>query len=164
VETFAAVRLTINSWRWQGVPIFIRAGKRLPVTCTEVFIGLRKPPSIFPGLSPNYFRFRLKPEIVLAMGTMVMAPGEEAVGQPTELEAIRHAEPDDVGPYERLLGDALHGDSILFSREDYVEHGWRIVDPILRDGSIVHEYEPRSWGPRKSDALVVPGGWCNPEP
>jgi len=164
VETYAALQLSINSWRWEGVPIFIRAGKCLPVTCTEVFVALRKPPSLFRGLSPNYFRFRLNPDIVLAMGTMVMGPGEDAIGQSTELEAIRHPQPDDVGPYERLLGDALRGDPTLFAREDYVEEAWRIVDPVLHDASIVGQYEPGTWGPREtSDVIMPPGGWRNPE-
>jgi glucose-6-phosphate 1-dehydrogenase len=164
VETFAAMRLAINSWRWQDVPFYIRAGKCLPVTCTEVFVELRRPPSVFSGSAPNYFRFRLKPDIVLAMGTMVMARGDEIVGQLTELEAIRHPAPDDIGPYERLLGDALRGDPTLFAREDYVEEAWRIVDPILQTEPTVHEYDPGTWGPAEAAQLIgLEGKWYDPE-
>jgi glucose-6-phosphate 1-dehydrogenase len=164
VETFAALRLAINSWRWQDVPFYIRAGKCLPRTCTEVYAELRRPPSVFSCSSAtNYFRFRLSPDIVLAMGTMVMSPGEEIVGQPTELEAIRHPESEDVGPYERLLGDALRGDPTLFAREDYVEEAWRIVDPILQSAPAVREYEPGTWGPEDAARLIVPQGrWHEP--
>src|SRR5262245_37721915 len=163
VETFAALRLDVNSWRWQGVPFYIRAGKSLPVTCTEFVVRLRRPPRVFPTCCPatNYFRFRISPDVTGAFGVAVMDPEEKMIGEPIELT---HTHPSgDVDAYERVLGDALAGDATLFAREDYVEEAWRIVDPLLRSGSPVHEYEPRTWGPAEVDRLVSPpGGWQNP--
>jgi glucose-6-phosphate 1-dehydrogenase len=166
VETFAAVKLKINSWRWQGVPFYIRAGKCLPVTCTEVYVELRKPPQIYPSenFKPNYFRFRLGPDVAIALGTMVKDPGEAMVGRQVELLASYHPTADDLGDYERLLGDAMRGDATLFAREDYVEQAWRIVDPILGNDVPVHEYEPGTWGPSAADQLIAKdGGWHNPQ-
>jgi glucose-6-phosphate 1-dehydrogenase len=163
VETFAALRLDINSWRWQGVPFYIRAGKSLPVTCTEVMVRLRRPPQVFPTCitSTNYFRFRISPEVTGAIGVSVMDPEEKMIGQPIELTHVHDS--GDVDAYERVLGDALAGDATLFAREDYVEEAWRIVDPVLRSGTPVHEYEPHTWGPAEVDRLVSPpGGWQNP--
>jgi glucose-6-phosphate 1-dehydrogenase len=165
-ETFAALRLFINSWRWQGVPFFIRAGKSLPVTCTEVVGRLRVPPAVFPQrkTGPNYVRFRISPDTTVAMGLTVMDEAESGVGQESELEASRHAAPNEMDAYERLLGDALLGDQTLFAREDYVEEAWRIVEPVLKPGVLPAPgvYAPGSWGVT-SDALTPPGGgWHNP--
>jgi glucose-6-phosphate 1-dehydrogenase len=165
VETFAALKLKINSWRWDGVPFYIRAGKCLPVTCTEVLVELRRPPEIYCSSPtvPNHLRFRLSPDISLALGTMVMDPGEEMVGRPTELLATHHPQGDEMDAYERLLGDAMRGDPTLFAREDYVEQAWRIVDPILEKSTPVYEYDSGTWGPDEVDRLISPpGGWHNP--
>jgi glucose-6-phosphate 1-dehydrogenase len=165
VETFAALRLQVDSWRWQGVPFYIRAGKCLPVTCTEVVVRLRRPPRVFPTCSPspNYFRFRISPEVTSAFGMTVMDPEEKMIGQSVELLASRHTGPGEMDAYERVLGDAMAGDATLFAREDYVEEAWRIVDPVLKAGTPVHEYEPNTWGPREVDGQVAPpGGWANP--
>jgi glucose-6-phosphate 1-dehydrogenase len=165
VETFAAMRLEINSWRWQGVPIFIRAGKSLPVTATDIVVQLLAPPDIYRQGShvPNYYRFRLTPDLQIAAGAMVMKPGEEMVGEPVELMIAHHADAAEVDAYERLLGDALKGDSTLFAREDYVEEAWRIVDPVLGMTTPVIEYEPNTWGPSDANPEVIPpGGWRDP--
>jgi glucose-6-phosphate 1-dehydrogenase len=165
VETFAAVRLEVNSWRWQGVPFFIRAGKCLPVTCTEIVVRLRRPPTVFPTCSParNYFRFRISPDVTSAIGLTTMDPEEKMIGQSVELEATRHPAASEMDAYERVLGDAMAGDATLFAREDYVEEAWRIVDPVLKAKTPVHEYEPNNWGPAEVDKQVVPpGGWQNP--
>jgi glucose-6-phosphate 1-dehydrogenase len=165
VETFAALRLEVNSWRWQGVPFYIRAGKCLPVTCAEVVVRLRLPPTVYPGvtLTPNWFRLRISPEVTIALGMMVMAPGEGMVPQPTEMIASHHPRVEEMEAYERLLGDAMAGDATLFAREDYVEEAWRIVDPVLKAGSPVSEYAPGTWGPSEVDQRVAPpGGWLNP--
>jgi glucose-6-phosphate 1-dehydrogenase len=168
VETFAAVRLHIDSWRWAGVPFFIRAGKALPVTCTEVFAELRLPPQVvFSEIEPpqsNYVRFRLSPNIVLALGARAKKPGEELVGESVELVA-REQPHDEIKPYERLLGDAMRGDSSLFAREDAVEEAWRIVGPVLDNVTPVHLYESNTWGPPEANRMVAyVGGWHNPAP
>ena len=165
VETFAALRLDVNSWRWQGVPFYIRAGKSLPVTCTEVVVRLRRPPTVFPTASPspNYFRFRISPEVTAAFGLTVMDPEEKMIGQSVELLASHHPDAGEMDAYERVLGDAMEGDATLFAREDYVEEAWRIVDPVLKAGSPIFEYEPKTWGPSEVGQKVVPpGGWHNP--
>ncbi len=165
VETFIALRLQIDSWRWQGVPFYIRAGKHLPMTCTEVVVRLRKPPPIYPGLDPdrNYFRFRISPEITIALGANILAPGLEGRSQSAEMVGTQLPRADEMDAYERLLGDAMQGDSTLFAREDYVEEAWRIVDPVLKQGTPVYEYEPGTWGPKEVDSRVLPpGGWQNP--
>jgi glucose-6-phosphate 1-dehydrogenase len=165
VETFAALRLDVNSWRWQGVPFYIRAGKCLPVTCTEVVVRLRRPPTVFPTASPspNYFRFRISPEVTAAFGLTVMDPEEKMIGQPVELLASHHPDAGEMDAYERVLLDAMEGDPTLFAREDYVEEAWRIVDPVLKAGSPIFEYEPKTWGPSEVDKQVAPpGGWQNP--
>jgi len=165
VETFAALRLAVNSWRWQGVPFYIRAGKSLPVTCTEVLVRMRRPPTVFPTCSPpsNYFRYRISPEVTAAFGMTVMDAEEKSIGASTELLASHHPIPAEVDAYERVLGDAMEGDATLFAREDYVEEAWRIVDPVLKVGTPVHTYEPGSWGPREVEGRVVPpGGWQDP--
>jgi glucose-6-phosphate 1-dehydrogenase len=164
VETFAAVRLQIDSWRWDGVPFFIRAGKCLPVTATEVVVQLKRPPvtKLAPGKG-NYLRLRLNPEVTIALGAMVKTPGEGMTGERTELSFVHQPDGDDMDAYERLLGDAIDGDPTLFAREDAVEAAWRIVEPILGNVTPVHEYEPGSWGPTEAERLTVDiGGWAQP--
>ena len=165
VETFAAVKLEIDSWRWQGVPFFIRAGKCLPVTSTEIVVRLRKPPTMFKGfdLKSDYFRFQISPEIVFAIGMMAITPDHEKTGQCVEMEASRHPAPDEMDAYERLLNDAMRGDATLFAREDSVEEAWRVVDAVLKTETPVYEYDPGAWGPPQVDQVVCPpGGWQNP--
>jgi glucose-6-phosphate 1-dehydrogenase len=165
VETFTAVRMDVNSWRWQGVPFYIRAGKCLPVTCTEIVVRLRRPPTVFPTCSParNYVRYRISPEVTSAIGVTTMDPDEKLIGQPLELVATHHPAAGEMDAYERVLGDAMAGDATLFAREDYVEEAWRIVDSVLKAKTPVHEYEPNTWGPAEVDRQVVPpGGWQNP--
>jgi len=165
VETFAALQLEVDSWRWKGVPFYIRAGKNLPVTCTEVLGRFRKPPTVIreSALSQNYLRFRISPEMTIAVGTTVMAPGEVIKGETVEMVASRHPRPDEMEAYERVLGDAMAGDATLFAREDYVEEAWRIVDPALKANTPIYEYQKGAWGPREADQRVSPaGGWHNP--
>src|SRR5438094_5300969 len=165
-ETFAAVRLEIQSWRWSGVPFLIRAGKCLPVTATEVLVKLRKPPlDNLAGNTCNYFRFRLGPgDITLSLGAQIKRPGADLVPMPAKLTAVEKQTADEVDAYERLLGDAMHGDGMLFVREDAVEAAWAIVEPILGNASALHSYEPGSWGPRDADRLITDvGGWHSPE-
>jgi len=164
-ETFAALRLDINSWRWEGVPFYIRAGKSLAVTCTEVLVRLRRSPRLFPAATAdsNYVRFRISPDITMAIGANVMDDDDKSIGQPLELMASHRPGPTEMDAYERVLGDAMEGDRALFAREDYVEEAWRIVDPVLKAGTPLHEYEPGSWGPKEADEQVLPpGGWRNP--
>jgi glucose-6-phosphate 1-dehydrogenase len=164
-ETFAALKLHVDSWRWRGVPFYIRAGKNLPVTCTEVIGRFRKPPSIIPesALSQNHLRFRISPEMTIAVGTTVMAPGDVLMGEQVEMVASRHASADGMDAYERVLGDAMAGDATLFARQDYVEEAWRIVDPVVKADTPIYEYEKATWGPTELDQRVVPaGGWHNP--
>jgi glucose-6-phosphate 1-dehydrogenase len=168
VETFAALRLEIDTWRWAGVPFYIRAGKSLPITATEVVVDLKCPPmAIFDEVQPahsNYFRFRLGPEVVISTGARVKHAGDEMRGDDVELLA-RHQHVDEKSPYERLLGDALRGDTGLFTSDDAVEAAWRVVEPVLAGGGKVEAYEPGSWGPA-SAASVVAGdeGWHDPKP
>jgi glucose-6-phosphate 1-dehydrogenase len=165
VETFGAVRLEIESWRWEGVPFCIRAGKCLPTTTTEVTVELRRPPLAknFPEFG-NYVRFRLSPDVIIAIGARILKPGDEPPTlMPVELSAVRYPAGDEMDPYERLLGDAMVGDAILFAREDAVEAAWAVVEPILGNVTPVHEYEPGSWGPAEADRLTADvGGWHNP--
>src|SRR4029077_6099672 len=141
VETYAALRLVINSWRWKGVPFYIRAGKNMPVTCTEVQVRFRQPPPIFTPAPPpaNYFRFRINPEVVIALGAQVLDDGVEMKGEPVELMATDNPRVGEMGPYERLLTDAMKGDAALFAREDSVEQAWRIVDPVIKTGTPLFE-------------------------
>jgi glucose-6-phosphate 1-dehydrogenase len=165
VETFAALQLEIDSWRWKGVPFYIRAGKCLPVTCAEIVVRLRQPPTMYVefNLRANYLRFRISPEVTLAFGMNAIAPGEDTVSQSVEMIVSRHPRADEMDAYERVLGDAMAEDRTLFAREDYVEEAWRIVDPVLKAGTPVYEYEPNSWGPSEVDQKVSPaGGWQNP--
>ena len=166
VETFAALRLHIDTWRWSGVPFYIRAGKCLPISATEVRVTLMRPPlSIFDpsdAMPSNYFRLRLSPEVVISTGALVKRDGEDMRGEPVELTA-RHQSKTEMAPYERLLGDAVRGDNSLFTRDDSVEAAWRVVDPILSGGLPVSEYEPGSWGPKQSDDIVNGGDrWHDP--
>jgi glucose-6-phosphate 1-dehydrogenase len=166
VETFAAVRLAIDTWRWAGVPFFLRAGKCLPVTATEVMVALKRPPqAVFSEIEPrqsNYLRFRLSPNVVIALGARATVPGEAMIGEEVELVA-RHQHADEMAPYARLLGDAMRGDASLFAREDGVEAAWRVVDPVLGSVTPAYRYEPNTWGPHEADALLAgEGGWHNP--
>jgi glucose-6-phosphate 1-dehydrogenase len=164
-ETFAAVRLEVDSWRWKGVPFYIRAGKNLPLTCTEVLARFRKPPAVISesSLLQNHLRFRISPQMTIAVGTTVMGPGEILKGEAVEMVASHHPGPEEMDAYERVLGEAMAGDSTLFAREDYVEEAWRIVDPILKVGSAVYEYDTGTWGPSQADETVCPPeGWHDP--
>ncbi len=165
VETFAALQLSIDSWRWQGVPFYIRAGKSLAVTCTEIVVRLRQPPTMYQGfdLKPNYCRLRISPDITFAVGANVIAAGQETVSATTEMLGTHHPRAGEMDAYERVLGDAMAGDPTLFAREDHVEEAWRIVDPVLKAKTPVYEYEPGTWGPKEVDQSVSPsGGWQTP--
>ena len=159
-----ALELKLDSWRWQGVPFYVRAGKNLPVTCTEVMARLRKPPAIFPTCTApcNYMRFRISPEVQIALGTTVMDPSERFIGKPIELLAAHHPNIDEMDAYERVLGDAMAGDATIFAREDYVEEAWRIVDPVIAARTPVYPYDPGQWGPPQAVHLTPPGGWDDP--
>jgi len=164
-ETFAAVRLEINSWRWKGVPFYIRAGKCLPKTCTEILAKFHKPPTLIPDsqLVENHLRLRLSPEVTIAMGMMNLAPDAEGLGlKPGEMVASHSPRADEMDAYERVLGAAMSGDSTLFAREDYVEEAWRIVEPVLKKNTPVHQYVPGTWGPNEVDRVAPNGGWSNP--
>lgn len=168
VETFAALCLHIDTWRWSGVPFYIRAGKCLPITTTEVKVDLKCPPlAIFDEISPatsNYFRFRLSPEVTISAGARVKQHGEEMRGEPVELIA-RHEPRSETLPYERLLRDALRGEPALFTDGDSVEAAWRVIEPALADAAPVREYEPGSWGPAAAaDIVVSDEGWHDPKP
>lgn len=168
VETFASLRIHLDSWRWAGVPFFIRAGKHLPVTATEVFVTLKRPPqNVFgetAGEPRNYVRFRLGPDrVAIAIGARAKVPGEKMIGRETEL-FVSHQRGDEMEAYERLIGDAMMGDASLFARQDGVEASWRVVNQILTASTPVYEYEPGTWGPGESEALVGPfGGWQSPK-
>ena len=165
VETYVALRLSINSWRWKGVPFYIRAGKLLPVTATEVVVKLRQPPAIFSDTPPpaNYLRFRVTPNLVIAVGALVRIPGPELHGKQVELLASESSDPTELLAHEELLEDAIQGNPLRFARQDYVEEAWRIVDPILDDATPLYSYDPGSWGPSEANGLVIAdGGWLNP--
>ncbi len=167
VETFAAVKLHIDTWRWAGVPFYIRAGKQMPVSVTEVFVELKRPPqAVFDAVmqgQADYFRFRLGPDVSISLGARAKLPGEAMVGERVEL-VVRQTQAEERKPYERLLGDALRGDPMLFVGEDGVEAAWRVVDPILGNATPAHEYEPNSWGPTEADHIIAgEGGWHNPK-
>jgi glucose-6-phosphate 1-dehydrogenase len=165
-ETFAAVRLEVNNWRWQGVPFFIRAGKQMPVTCTEILVRLRRPPVVYHAetLKQNQVRFRINPDVQIALGAMVLKPDQEMEGQSIEMLASHHPAANEMDAYERVLGEAIAGDTTLFAREDYVEEAWRIVDPVLRADTPVYAYEAGTWGPKEANqSIVPPGGWHAPD-
>ena len=165
METFAALQLEIDSWRWKGVPFYIRAGKCLPVTCAEIVVRLQQPPTMYQGfnLTRNDFRLRLSPEVTLAFALNIIAPGQDNVSQCTEMVASRQPRAEEMDAYQRLLSDAMEGDATLFAREDYVEEAWRIVDPVLKAGTPVFEYEPNTWGPSEVNQKVCPPeGWRDP--
>jgi glucose-6-phosphate 1-dehydrogenase len=165
VETFAAVRLHVDSWRWDGVPFFIRAGKCLPVSTTELLVRLKRPPLRRLGLEEtNYLRFRLSPDVIIALGARVKKPGEQMVSEPTELKFVHHVDAQEMDAYERLLGDAMAGDPTLFARQDGVEAAWTVVEPIVGGGATpVHDYERGTWGPPDAARLTAnAGGWHTP--
>jgi glucose-6-phosphate 1-dehydrogenase len=162
VPTYAACHLFIDSWRWHQVPFYVRAGKCLQATSTEVLVRLRAaPPVVFKESLPkdgNYVRFRLSPTVAIAIGARAKRPGEGMTGEPVELSVVEGLEEGTGGrldPYERLIGDAMVGDSTLFARQDVVEATWSIVEPILRQPSPVHEYDCGSWGPREAESLLA---------
>lgn len=165
-ETFAALRLEINSWRWEGVPFYIRAGKELPTTCTEVLARFRRIPATSmtdPSNPQNYMRFRFSPEVTVAMAVSVVSPSDTGPRNSVELIASRHPRPEEMEAYERVLTDAMAGDATLFARQDYVEEAWRIVDPVLKQQTAIYPYAPQTWGPRETNAHVMPrGGWHTP--
>lgn len=166
VETFAAMKLQIDSSRWRNVPFFIRTGKCLPTSVTEVVVELKDAPAVFrepPMCAPNYFRFRLGPSrIAIALGALSKKPGSEMVGENVEL-LVQDDARDHMGAYERLIGDALKGDHTLFAREDTVEHSWSVVEPVLDSATQVYFYEPGTWGPTDADKLPeAVGGWNCP--
>ena len=164
-ETFAALHLEINSWRWKGVPFYIRAGKCLPLTYLEILAKLRKPPTLIPDsiLTENHLRLCLSPGVVIAMGLMSLKPGEGMALETSEMVAAT-SDAADMDAYERLLGAAMAGDNSLFAREDYVEEAWRIVDPVLKKGTPVFPYAKNTWGPGEVARVTPPGGWDNPAP
>jgi glucose-6-phosphate 1-dehydrogenase len=164
VETYAAMRLNIESWRWDDVPFFIRAGKCLPVTTTEVMVKLKKPPLRQLGLEhANYLRFRLSPDVIIALGAQIKKPGERMLAEHTELKVVHNPNGEEMDAYERLLGDAMHGDGTLFARQDGVEAAWAIVQPILSGQAPVREYDCGSWGPPEAARLTESvGGWSCP--
>jgi glucose-6-phosphate 1-dehydrogenase len=170
VETFCALRLSIDSWRWDGVPWYLRSGKFLPNTATEVVVELKPPPQdLFedaaPGRCiPNYFRFRLSPNSALALAARVKTAGKDFVGEQRELFLCEEQAGEET-PYQRLLGDAMVGDGALFAREDAVEAAWAVVDKVLKSHHRVRPYRRDTWGPKEANRILAPGGsWHNPEP
>ena len=168
VPTYAALELRVDSWRWAGVPFFVRAGKSLATTATEVLVELKAPPQVvFHEAAPamgNYVRFRLGPDVAIAIGASAKRPGEGMAGQPTELSVARQQTGDEMDAYERLLGDAMQGDATLFARQDAVEAAWAIVDPLLAIGREPIPYAGGSWGPADADRLTRDvGGWYAPK-
>jgi glucose-6-phosphate 1-dehydrogenase len=172
MATYAALKLYVDSWRWDGVPFYVRAGKSLKMTATEVIVELKNPPQVvFNEPTPpmgNYVRFRLSPQVVIAVGARAKRSGELMAGRPLELSVVDEGKDHDqqprIGDYERLLGDAIAGDTTLFARQDVVEAAWAIVDPIVQDTSPMFEYEPGTWGPPQADRLVAEvGGWNTPQ-
>jgi glucose-6-phosphate 1-dehydrogenase len=168
IETFAALKLYIDTWRWEGVPFYVRTGKEMPVTATEVFVELKRPPQdvfdTIPQSQADYFRFRLSPDVSISLGARTKLPGEAMAGERLEL-VVQQIHADEMKPYERLLGDALRGDPTLFVREDSVEAAWSVVDPVVGSATPVHEYDPNTWGPTEADRIITgDGGWHNPRP
>jgi glucose-6-phosphate 1-dehydrogenase len=170
VETCCARRLFIDSWRWADVPWYLRSGKCLPGTAFEILVELKPPPQqLFADSSPaggpaNYLRFRLAPDVAIALAARVKRPGEEFLGDQRELFLL-DTQPNEKAPYERLLGDAMAGDGALFTREDAVEAAWAVVDPVLANHHRAHPYKPGTWGPKQADKLIASDGiWHNPVP
>lgn len=166
VETFAAVKLHLDTWRWSGVPFFIRAGKNLSETATEIVVEFKTPPlGVFGEVElpqSNYYRFRLSPDVLISLGVRTKVPGESMQGEGVELVVHSH-HPESMPPYERLLGDAMRGDSTVFVREDAVEAAWKVVDPIAGKVSPIYQYAPNTWGPPEADRMIErEGGWHNP--
>ena len=163
VETFVALRLWINSWRWKDVPFYIRAGKRLPITATDVVVKLRQAPAVFTEQPPpaNYFRFRVTPSQTIGISSFLKMPGEVMRGESVELTMSDHGDGVESGAYEELLTEAARGVAARFARQDYVEEAWRIVDPVLGNTTPVVSYAPGTWGPQHPD-IVPPGGWIDP--
>lgn len=170
VPTYAALRFYVDSWRWSGVPFYVRAGKALKKNVTEVMIEFFNPPQVVfkeaPPKMGNYLRFRVSPTVEIALGARAKSPGEKMVGQPTELSVMETSAQGSAGrmdAYERLLGDAMMGDATLFARQDVVEAAWAIVDPLLTQPTELHEYDQGSWGPAEAERLVTDvGGWNTP--
>jgi glucose-6-phosphate 1-dehydrogenase len=165
-ETFAAMRLHINSPRWEGVPFFIRAGKNLPVTSTEILVRFKHHPSAYSSIAtkPNHIRFRISPDVKIAFGMLIMAPGEDMSSVLSEVQGNPTPFPNEKDAYERVLTDAMEGDPTQFARQDYVEEAWKIVDEYLASDHPVYPYEPGTWGPQQvEEQLLPPGGWNNPE-
>lgn len=166
VETFTALRLHIDNKRWAGVPFYIRAGKMLPVTCTEIMLQLKPPITSMVDSGhkkqPNYLRFRISPDVLISIGAQVKEAGEGMTGHPVELLA-HHYICNEIMPYERLLGDAIQGDASLFTRYDCIEAAWRVVAPVLENIVPVQDYLPHSWGPKSANHLTTnDGGWYDP--
>jgi glucose-6-phosphate 1-dehydrogenase len=165
-ETFTALRLDIHSPRWHDVPFYVRSGKNLPVTCTEILVRFRRSPNVYSerATAPNHLRFRISPNVQVAFGMLVMVDDETMTGGLKEIAGVPSPISDEKDAYERVLTDAMEGDSTLFARQDYVEEAWRIVDPYLQSDSPVFDYEPKTWGPLEAERLVNDsGGWHNPE-
>ena len=170
MATYAALRLYVDSWRWEGVPFYVRAGKSLAMTCTEVLVELKNPPQVvFKEPAPsmgNYIRFRVSPKVVIALGARAKVHGDKMIGGPTELaftEEPEQGKGNRLGDYERLLGDAMNGDPTLFARQDVVEAAWAIVDPVIHGPSPMYAYDPGTWGPKEAEALTADvGGWNTP--
>ena len=164
VETFAALRLHIDAWRWEGVPFYIRVGKCLPTSATEVLVTLKRPPMLeLPVQEANYLRFKLSPDVIIALGARVKKPGDNMTTEALELKLVQQPSADDLDPYERLLGDAMHGDSELFARQDGVEAAWSVVEGVLDHALPIHDYACGSWGPKQADELIAAdGGWHDP--
>ena len=166
METFAAMHLRIDSPRWQGVPFYLRAGKNLPVTCTEILVRLKGSATVYSSIAKDYnhLRFRISPDVLLAFGMNMMAPGDLMKAEPTEITWHRIPGTDERDAYERVLTDAMLGDATLFARQDYVEEAWRIVDPYLKTDTPVFEYKTNSWGPAEVEKQLNPaGGWNSPD-
>jgi glucose-6-phosphate 1-dehydrogenase len=169
-STYAALRMYVDSWRWEGVPFYVRAGKSLATTCTEVCVELKNPPQVvFKEPAPpmgNTLRFRFNPTVAISLGARKKTHGEKMVGESVNLLAVEEPAQGSEGrmdAYERLLGDAMLGDTTLFARQDLVEAAWAIVDPVLHGSGGLYEYEPGSWGPKEADALTAEvGGWNPP--
>jgi len=167
MATYAALRLYVDSWRWEGVPFYVRAGKSLKETRTEVMVEFKNPPQVVfkeaPPKMGNYIRFQLNPKVVIALGARAKKHGEGMTGLPTELSVVEQEEQGEGGrmeAYERLLNDAMLGDATLFARQDVVEAAWAIVDPVIHGPSPMFEYDPGTWGPKEADRLVEEvGGW-----